>query len=269
MFIAAYRGQLEVVAGRAEQIRDDAEARGEGYALSAANFAEAILFIGPGRYRRRWLRPARELPYTHELSYAMRTLLELVEAAARTGDRPWPRRRSSRLASVTGPLGDTTGPSGCLRMAEAQLHEGDHAAACYREAIERFERDPDPDAGPHPAAVRRGASPSQPRVDARDAASSRARATQFAACTASPSGRRRELRATGETVRARGSATTEQLTGQELNVARLARDGLTNRDIGARLFISARTAEYHLRKVFVKLGINARSELRTALADVD
>ncbi len=79
----------------------------------------------------------------------------------------------------------------------------------------------------------------------------------------------RELKATGETVRARGPATTEELTDQELNVARLARDGLTNRDIGARLFISAHTAEWHLRKVFVKLGIKARTELRTALADLD
>ncbi|GGO16369.1 helix-turn-helix domain-containing protein [Microbispora bryophytorum] len=60
-----------------------------------------------------------------------------------------------------------------------------------------------------------------------------------------------------------------RLTEQELNVARLAREGLTNRDIGARLFISARTAEYHLRKVFTKLGIRGRAELKTALAELD
>ena len=77
----------------------------------------------------------------------------------------------------------------------------------------------------------------------------------------------RELRATGETVRVRGAVAVEELTDQELNVARLARDGLTNRDIGARLFISAHTAEWHLRKVFAKLGIRSRTELRTALAD--
>jgi DNA-binding CsgD family transcriptional regulator len=59
------------------------------------------------------------------------------------------------------------------------------------------------------------------------------------------------------------------MTDQELNVARLAREGLTNRDIGARLFISSRTAEYHLRKVFVKLGISSRSELKNALVELD
>ena len=79
----------------------------------------------------------------------------------------------------------------------------------------------------------------------------------------------RELAATGETVRTRTPESLDQLTDQELNVARLAREGLTNKDIGARLFISARTAEYHLRKVFVKLGINSRSELKNALAELD
>jgi DNA-binding CsgD family transcriptional regulator len=78
---------------------------------------------------------------------------------------------------------------------------------------------------------------------------------------------RRELNATGETLRARRSDRPEELTDQELNVAQLARDGLTNREIGARLFISAHTAEWHLRKVFVKLGIRSRNELRTALPD--
>ena len=77
------------------------------------------------------------------------------------------------------------------------------------------------------------------------------------------------MSATGETVRRRTVSTRDQLTNQELNVARLAREGLTNRDIGGRLFISARTAEYHLHKVFNKLGITSRNELKSALADLD
>ncbi|MGI8880068.1 MAG: helix-turn-helix domain-containing protein [Jatrophihabitans sp.] len=78
---------------------------------------------------------------------------------------------------------------------------------------------------------------------------------------------RRELKATGEILRVRTPDAVHQLTDQELNVAGSARDGLTNRDIGPQLFISARTAEYHLHKVFAKLVISSRAELKTALAD--
>jgi DNA-binding CsgD family transcriptional regulator len=80
---------------------------------------------------------------------------------------------------------------------------------------------------------------------------------------------KRELQATGETVRTGGSRGVDELTEQEFAVAQLARDGLTNREIAMRLFISARTAEYHLRKVFVKLGIGSRAELKTVLTVTD
>ena len=77
---------------------------------------------------------------------------------------------------------------------------------------------------------------------------------------------RRELIATGETVRKRGTETVNTLTAQETLIARLARDGLTNPEIGTRLFLSARTVQYHLRKIFTKLGITSRGELPAALA---
>ena len=105
------------------------------------------------------------------------------------------------------------------------------------------------------------------RVDAREQL--RAAHRLLTACGASAFADRaaRELATTGETVRSRQAHVAETLTEQELNVARLARDGLTNRDIGSRLFISARTAEYHLRKVFSKLDISSRGELKRALAE--
>jgi DNA-binding NarL/FixJ family response regulator len=73
--------------------------------------------------------------------------------------------------------------------------------------------------------------------------------------------------ATGETVRKRTVETIDELTAQEAQIAQLARDGSTNPEIGAQLFISARTVEWHLRKVFTKLGVGSRKELRVALAD--
>jgi DNA-binding CsgD family transcriptional regulator len=76
---------------------------------------------------------------------------------------------------------------------------------------------------------------------------------------------RRELAATGETARKRTVETSDQLTAQETQIARLARDGLSNSEIGARLFISARTVQYHLGKVFTKLAISSRSQLDRAL----
>jgi DNA-binding CsgD family transcriptional regulator len=77
---------------------------------------------------------------------------------------------------------------------------------------------------------------------------------------------RRELIATGEKVRKRNSDTRDQLTAQEEQIARLARAGLSNPEIGAQLFLSARTVEWHLRKVYTKLGIGSRHELKSALA---
>ena len=268
--IAAYRGQVEEVERRAKQLRADASERGEGYALTVANFAEALVYNGAGRYREAVASARGEMPYSHELGHAMRTLLELVEAATRTGEFALAQEAVDRLESVTRPVGDSDWALAFVAIAKAQLHEGDDAEACYLEAIERFDRIRVPMLKArsqllYGEMLRRD----NRRVDAR--AQLRAAYEGLWVCGMNGFAERasRELRATGETVRARGSATRDELTDQELNVARLARDGLTNRDIGARLFISAHTAEWHLRKVFVKLGIKARTELRTALADVD
>jgi ATP/maltotriose-dependent transcriptional regulator MalT len=267
MFLAAYRGQADEAEALVRQVRADGEARREGYALSAANFAEAILYNGLGRYDEAVTAARRELPYTHELNHAMRALLELVEAGVRTGERALAEQALERLATVTAPL-DSDYALGVLAMARAQLSDDDRAEMLFREAVERFERQRIPIMIGrarllYGEALRRR----QRRVDAR--AQLRAAHEVLLRCGLQGFAQRaaRELGATGEKLRTTTSNAFEQLTEQEVNVARLAREGLTNRDIGARLFISDRTAEYHLHKVFIKLGITSRAELKTALAD--
>jgi DNA-binding CsgD family transcriptional regulator len=167
-------------------------------------------------------------------------------------------------------VGDSHWVAAVMALAEAQLREGDTAEALYREAIEGFDRMRVPMlAGRGRLLYGEMLRRLNRRVDAREQLRAAYEGLSGCGMTAFAERAARELAATGESVRMRTPDTVEQLTDQELNVARLARDGLTNRDIGARLFISARTAEYHLRKVFVKLGISSRAELRAALDNLD
>ncbi|MFH8443388.1 AAA family ATPase [Streptomyces sp. NPDC018026] len=269
LFLAAYRGRASEAARWAERIRADAYARGEGYGLSAVNFSEAILHNGLGAFTEAVVSASRELPYTHELNHAMRTLLELVEAATHTGDRALAEHAVDKLAGVTRPVGNTWATA-VLAMAEAQLHEGDEAERRYRDAIEGFEAERIPImVGRCRLLYGEELNRQNRHLEAREQLRAAHELLTGLGLDGFAQRAADELRVSGETpqVRVRGSAV--QLTNQELNVARLAREGLTNRDIGARLFISVHTAEYHLRKVFAKLGIKRRTELKTALAELD
>lgn len=266
LLLAAYRGQADQAERLAERVRADGLARGEGHALSAANFSEAVLYNGLGRFAEAVASGRRELPYTRELNLAMRTLLELVEAAAHTGERALAEQALEQLAGVTRPVG-TSYALAVLAMAEAQLRAGDDAERLFLDAIKRFEHERIPIwVGRcrllYGEALNRQGRPAEAREQLRAAhrVLSARGLNGFAQRAAD------ELRASGETLRVHTRGSAARLTEQELNVARLAREGLTNREIGARLFISAHTVEYHLRKVFVKLGIKRRTELKPALA---
>jgi DNA-binding CsgD family transcriptional regulator len=268
IYLAAYRGQLAEVERAAAEIRADAEVRGEGYGLTAANFSLALAYNGVGRYADAVEAARRELPYERELHHAMRALLELIEAAVRAGERPLAQEALARFRTVTEPA-DTEWSRAMLAYASAQLADDEQAEALYEQAIAGF------DAVRVPMLRARAQllygemlRRRHRRVDAR--AQLRPAYETLAACGMNAFAQRaaRELAATGETLRARAPDGADRLTDQERNVAQLAREGLTNRDIGARLFISSRTAEYHLRKVYVKLGIGSREELRTALEEV-
>jgi DNA-binding CsgD family transcriptional regulator len=269
IYVAAYRGQLAEVERLAAQLRADAVQRDEGYALTAANMALALAYNGVGRYADALEAARAELPYERELHHAMRALLELIEAAVRTGERELAQEALTRFRSVTEPAAaEQPWARAMLAYASAQLAEDDEAEALYQQAIAGFDAIRVP--------MLRGRAQllygellrrRHRRVDAR--AQLRPAYEVLAACgmTAFAARAARELAATGETLRVRTPDAQDELTDQERNVAELAREGLTNRDIGARLFISSRTAEYHLRKVYVKLGIGSREELRTALEE--
>jgi DNA-binding CsgD family transcriptional regulator len=269
IIVAAYRGRIDEVERRAREFTQEAQASGEGTALSAIASSAAIAYNSAGRYDDALSAARPELDHVHELSFAMRAMPEIVEAAIRTGDRKLAEQALAALRPVT-TLAGTDWALGTRALTEAQLREGAHAAALHAEAVERFAR------GRMPLLEGRARllygewlRREHRRLDAR--VQLRAAHELLTRCGAAAFAERaaRELSATGETLRVRTLGAVEQLTDQELNVARLARDGLTNRDIGARLFISARTAEYHLRKVFIKLGIRGRAELKAALADLD
>jgi DNA-binding CsgD family transcriptional regulator len=267
VILEAFRGRDEALARRVGPLRRDAERRGEGNALSVANYAEAVAANGAGRYADAVAAARQELPHAREYSFAMRTLPELVEAAVRTDDRELAEQGLAQLAAVTRPAGGDWA-LGVLAMTEAQLASGTEAEARYEDAIERFARARMPLMEGrtrllYGEALRRQAR----RIDAR--VELRAAHRLLSQCGAEAFAERaaRELAATGETMRPRLAEATDALTEQELNVARLAREGLTNRDIGSRLFISSRTAEYHLRKVFLKLGLSSRAELKQALTE--
>jgi DNA-binding CsgD family transcriptional regulator len=152
----------------------------------------------------------------------------------------------------------------------ALLSDGEHAEACYQEAIHRFERTPlRPELGRAHLLYGEWLRRQHRRVDAREQLRTAHELLATIGMEAFAERARHELLATGEKVRKRRDDTRDELTPQEAHIARLARDGRTNSEIGTELYISARTVEWHLRKVFTKLGIVSRKGLQGALAGGD
>ena len=267
MVFAAWQGREKHVLPLIEASMSDVVARGEGIGGAVAQWATALLFNGLGRYEDA-LGPARaagECP--QELAAANWGLAELIEAAARSGATDLAGDALERLSEMTTACG-TDWALGVESRSRALLSEGDAAEQLYRAAIERLGR----------TRVRAELARARllygewlrregRRVDAREQL--RAAHDMFTAMGAAAFGERarRELLATGETARQRTVETRDELTAQEAQIARLAAHGMTNSEIGAQLFISSRTVEWHLGKVFAKLGISSRRELPAALPD--
>jgi DNA-binding CsgD family transcriptional regulator len=258
--LLAWCGQEAPALSAIESALRDAKARGEGRAIGLAHYATAVLYNGLGRYQEALA--AAQLACAHEdLGFFGWALIELVEAAARSDARAVASDGMRALDERTKASG-TNWALGARARSMALLSNGSAAETLYREAIERLERSR---IAVHLARahlvygewLRR----KNRRVDAREHLRAAHEMFSHAGAQAFADRAHRELAATGETARARTDETRDVLTPQEAQIARLARDGLSNPEIGAQLFISPRTVQYHLRKVFQKLEITSRNQL--------
>jgi DNA-binding CsgD family transcriptional regulator len=265
IWLTAWRGEEAEGVAYFDAITPEARARGEGMGFGVLWWATALLYNGNGRYAEA-LAAARRACEHEDLGPFGWSLAELIEAGVRCDETAAASAALDRLSERTQASG-TDWALGIEAGSRALLTDGERAEPLYHEAIERIGRS----RGVVQLAraellygewLRR----ENRRVDAREQL--RAAYDRFDQIGAEGFAERarRELLATGETAPRRTAETRDVLTPQEAQIARMASDRQTNPEIGARLFISPRTVEYHLRKVFTKLDISSRKELSGALA---
>jgi DNA-binding CsgD family transcriptional regulator len=266
LVLGAWRAQESQALDLIETTIKEVRARGEGRSLSLAEYATALLHNGLGHYDAALAAATRACQY-EDLGFFGWALTELIEAAARSGQPQAAAAALDKLTERTHASG-TEWALGLEACSRALLSDDQAADVLYQEAIEHL--------GRCRIAVqlarsrllygewlRRQNRRQESRAQLRTAykAFSRFGAEGFAERA------RRELLATGETVRKRAVGAVAELTGQEAQIARLARDGHTNAEIAAQLFISPRTVEWHLGNVFSKLGVSSRRQLRSMVRE--
>ena len=267
--LAGIRGREAEASELIDGVVTQATARGHGTALQYAKWARSVLMNGLGRYDEALAAAVDACELAPQVHIASWALTELIEAAVRTEHAELARDALARLEEHVACC-DTDWALGMLARSRAMLSEDEVAEPLYREAIERLGRTRlRPELARAHLLYGEWLRRAGRRVDAR--AHLRTAHDLFGAIgmEAFAERARGELLATGERVRRRTAETRDDLTPQELQIARLARDGLSNPEIGARLFLSPRTVEWHLRKVFGKLDIHSRQELSRALPSAD
>ncbi len=266
--LAAFRGDQATAAALISSIMRDVTQRGEGYGIACAEWANAVLSNGLGQPREAVAAAERGAEYHGDLGFFRWSLVELVEAAVHAGMPETAAGAYRRLEETTGPAG-TDWALGLTARCRALLSDGAEADSNYLEAINRLGRTRiRVDLARAHLLYGEWLRRENRRVSAREQLRMAHEMLDTMGLTAFAERARRELAATGETVRARTVDAVTTLTAQEACIARLARDGHTNPEISAQLFLSVRTVEWHLRKIFIKLGIASRRELRTALDDL-
>jgi len=263
LVLAAWRGEEAAALDLIEAGRKDAIARGEGRCIGVAEYATALLYNGLGHYETALAAAQRACQYD-DLGFFSWSLTELIEAAARSGDQAAGAQALATLADRTQAAG-TDWALGVEARSRALLMDGKAADDLYREAIQRLARTRVVIQLAraylvHGEWLRR----ENRRQEARDALRQAHEIFSRTGALGFGGRARRELLATGETVRKRTVDKLVDLTAQEAQVADLAKEGLTNPEIAAQMFISPRTVEWHLGHVFSKLGITSRKDLRLA-----
>jgi DNA-binding CsgD family transcriptional regulator len=262
LWIAALRGREAETRDLIQAALDEAAARGEGYATFVTDHVTAVLNNGLGRYSEAFAVLRRQVVDPSYRDGSPRPIAEVIEAAVRSGERQVAELALALLAETTTAAG-TDWALGVEARSRALLSEGEAADALYLEAIERLGR----------TSIRFQLARAhllygewlrreRRRLDAREQLRTAHELFSEFGVEAFAERARVELEATGEHARKRTVDTLDQLTPQETQIARLAAEGHTNREIAARLLISTSTVEYHLRKVFRKLDIKSRIQLQ-------
>ena len=265
MLLAALRGREGEVAPLVDWATVQATVAGQGLAAQFGRWVTAILCNGLSRYDDALVAAQDACDDDYELFLSSWALPELIEASVMSRKEGLGRVALERLTQATTAAG-TDWALGIEARCRALLSEGQQTDLLYQDAIDRLGR----------THIRTELARAHllygewlrregRRLDARQHLRTAHESFIGIGMEAFAERTRRELVGTGEKIRRRRAETRDDLTPQEEQIARLAREGLSNPEIGARLFISARTVEWHLRKVFTKLGINSRRQLRAAL----
>jgi DNA-binding CsgD family transcriptional regulator len=270
LMLAAFQGREEDLSRLIDSTIKEVVPRGEGIGLSTTQWANALLQNGLGRYESALAAAQQVIEPPRKLDQTINWVLpELIEAAVRTDHAELARDALHQLSEMTRAAG-TDWALGLEARSRAQLSEGDAAETLYREAIDRLGRTRlRPELARACLLYGEWLRREGRQAHAREQLSAANEQFVSIGMDAFAERARTELLATGQKVRQRTVEARDDLTAQERQIAELARGGLSNPEIGARLFLSPRTVEWHLGKVFGKLGIRSRRALAAALPSSD
>ena len=263
--LAALRGREQEALSTLASAATDSKRRGEGIGLTVIAWARAILYNGLGIHDQALAAAQEAIDCPTNSAAAAWGMLELVEAAARLDKPEAAHEHAERFAEIADAAGSHWA-FGVNARSSALVSPDAKAEELYRTALDHLERcQMRVDLARSHLLYGEWLRRRNRRIDARAQLRTAHDAFTSIGLEAFAERARKELLATGERVRRRRLETRDDLTAQERQIAQLARDGLSNPEIGTRLFLSPRTVEWHLSKVFTKLGISSRADLRDAL----